>query len=368
MQARDDRPRQTSTTHRVDLDGESVLVDLVSRRGLRLNASALAVWGTCDGVRTVEQIIDEVAAQFHLSPDLIADDVRAAIAELREQRLVWSDRADQACDTAPVIVEDQGTAYLEPGSSPCRRSVDALPWTGTVALAVAGLHVGVRTMSGEVAALVERSFGNLVVADDRVVPNFSVMVDDHGERRGERRHGVYDGHEWRGAAADAYAVMDLLGRRLGALHPTPAGSVRLDVAAARGPAGTALLAGYGQSARFLALRNAGWDIVPGPVLLTPTATGWEADLATGLAAPCAPEPLLGVLVAADDRGPCATALALQVTVPHLWPAPGDDRALLVHLLTALVATAAVQPCPRPFLGAALTSLARHEAIGSGANG
>jgi hypothetical protein len=50
------------------------------------------IWGLCDGVRAVEQVIAEVGEALEEPPAAVAGDVREWIAELRTEQLL----ADEA--------------------------------------------------------------------------------------------------------------------------------------------------------------------------------------------------------------------------------------------------------------------------------
>lgn len=50
------------------------------------------IWGLCDGVRAVEQVIAEVGETLEEPPAAVAGDVREWIAELRTEQLL----ADEA--------------------------------------------------------------------------------------------------------------------------------------------------------------------------------------------------------------------------------------------------------------------------------
>jgi hypothetical protein len=47
-----------------------------------LNVSAWAIWGLCDGVRTVEEIAAQLAADLRMSADIILPDVIATVTQL----------------------------------------------------------------------------------------------------------------------------------------------------------------------------------------------------------------------------------------------------------------------------------------------
>ena len=67
-------------------DGAPVL--LSPERGLRLSATAAAVVALCDGTRTVEAIVDELAARYAADRARVDADVRALLADLRARALL----------------------------------------------------------------------------------------------------------------------------------------------------------------------------------------------------------------------------------------------------------------------------------------
>ena len=53
-----------------------------------MNASALVLWGCCDGSHTVEDIIEHMSIVFDAPRDLIARDVDATLERLLELDLL----------------------------------------------------------------------------------------------------------------------------------------------------------------------------------------------------------------------------------------------------------------------------------------
>ena len=61
---------------------------LAPERIFRIDAPAAAILELCDGARTLDAIVDELAAKFAADRDVIARDVTAMLADLIEKRVV----------------------------------------------------------------------------------------------------------------------------------------------------------------------------------------------------------------------------------------------------------------------------------------
>jgi pyrroloquinoline quinone biosynthesis protein D len=55
---------------------------------LQLNATAAAIIALCDGQRTLRQIVEELAVQYHASPADLQDDVTALVCDLSAHSLL----------------------------------------------------------------------------------------------------------------------------------------------------------------------------------------------------------------------------------------------------------------------------------------
>jgi len=384
------RPRRSFTVQHVAVGDAVALVDLAHLRGVVVNPTALAVWDHCDGMRTVEDVAAALGVQFGVPADAILGDVQAAIVQFARDGLIdiAVSGATAPCSSAKEIERRaDGVTIVRSGASSCQQAVDAMAWSETVVVSIAGLRVGVRAADVDAMDLLRSALSHAIVDDDDndVPATFSVVIGGTGGRR-ERaiEYGVFDGHRWCGAASStATAVIEVLAARLAALapmagSPAPATSllpdvpdawVRLDAAVAHGPRGVVVLAGYGSSARFLALRHRGWLLDTGPALIRVTPSGAlvdtpridvetvgvdvetaGVDLATPAGStPTGPTPLLGLVTAGPDPLVAEPALAMLLAVPHLLPGPLDDRAVAVDALARLVATVPLQRSPRPLI-------------------
>jgi len=61
---------------------------LAPERVIETEGPASAILRLCDGTRTLDQIVDELAAQFSAERAVIAADVAEMLADLRAKRLV----------------------------------------------------------------------------------------------------------------------------------------------------------------------------------------------------------------------------------------------------------------------------------------
>jgi PqqD family protein of HPr-rel-A system len=78
----------------VEIDGESVVLDRENGRLHHLNVPASAIFRSCDGQVTQEELVRELAEAFGGPADRIAGDVEAVVGQLRESGLLESDGAD----------------------------------------------------------------------------------------------------------------------------------------------------------------------------------------------------------------------------------------------------------------------------------
>ena len=79
--------------HRTDLvarllEDETLILDSVAGRIHQLNATAGLIWQSCDGSRSVPDIVALVAEQFAETPQRVLPDVLDALRELEERGLL----------------------------------------------------------------------------------------------------------------------------------------------------------------------------------------------------------------------------------------------------------------------------------------
>jgi hypothetical protein len=74
-------PRRRGDVLSRQVGGDTILMT-GDTSGLVLNATALALWELCDGVTTVEEIINAVKLFFDADPQVIRNDVETTLSEL----------------------------------------------------------------------------------------------------------------------------------------------------------------------------------------------------------------------------------------------------------------------------------------------
>jgi hypothetical protein len=75
-------PRALDHASTLDIDGKTVVYDERGHAMFVLNPSAGAVWRACDGTRTFDDVVRELAATHGTEPDAIAEDVRQTVDKL----------------------------------------------------------------------------------------------------------------------------------------------------------------------------------------------------------------------------------------------------------------------------------------------
>jgi pyrroloquinoline quinone biosynthesis protein D len=82
------RPR-LSRKARLKYDAiEKTFLLLSPERGLKLSDSAVEILQRCDGERTVEMIVAELAAATNAPPERVAEDVASFVEQMRKRGLV----------------------------------------------------------------------------------------------------------------------------------------------------------------------------------------------------------------------------------------------------------------------------------------
>ena len=70
--------------------GEGILVDLNTKRYYQLNETALLIWKALENGRTLEEIVNEVSAQYAVEPGHARQSVETLLRSLISYRLVDS--------------------------------------------------------------------------------------------------------------------------------------------------------------------------------------------------------------------------------------------------------------------------------------
>ncbi|MDO8400509.1 MAG: PqqD family protein [Bradyrhizobium sp.] len=96
MPRSDQTPIQRRGFQLEKLDGETLLYRHSVKKLIYLNQSADAVWGLCDGQRTVQEIIEILVGAYPEAADIVAADVHEALDNLvREGALRMTDHPGQ---------------------------------------------------------------------------------------------------------------------------------------------------------------------------------------------------------------------------------------------------------------------------------
>jgi hypothetical protein len=82
------RPRRRPHGAAVELDENVALYDEAGQLLIMLNASAAAVWQSCDGATTLDDMVGALAAAHPGDAEAIGEDVRLTVRKLAELGLV----------------------------------------------------------------------------------------------------------------------------------------------------------------------------------------------------------------------------------------------------------------------------------------
>ncbi|WHZ22452.1 MAG: hypothetical protein OJF47_001564 [Nitrospira sp.] len=85
-------PKQNEGVHSCLVDGESVLLNLVTGRYYTLNAAGSAIWNLCGGDRPLDRILSAVCERFDVSVRQAQDDLLDLVAQLEQEGLLQTER------------------------------------------------------------------------------------------------------------------------------------------------------------------------------------------------------------------------------------------------------------------------------------
>lgn len=390
-----DLPRYVAAPDTIDVafdDGAS-LVRLDDGRALAVNQSAYAAWLACaddEGGTTLAEIVTLVADAFATDASVIQPDIADII-----ERLVFGDllrivgaptpeghtgcAPDDPRGRTPSPVPNEPSRWWLPiEASPCQKSVDELPWTETVGVAVDRFVVGVRCDGPSTALILRRLLAAQVVDAPNTPANFSLVLAADAKDHGFPRQGLYEGRTWLTSDPRPAHVLGVLLARLSGLLPTPLGSIRLSGLGVGAPPPTGsptasdphdadpadggpmvVLPQYRGATfgAFTAWTGAGAELRPAPCVLAVDGrhvvtiggawTGIEVDQAVaarlGLVPP-ASRPLHAV-VWPGTTAPSTLAERLAGLAPFVHAAPDDDREVLLQTLAAMVRSVAIRGYP-----------------------
>jgi len=92
---RTSKPKRHSEVSVDELKDGCVLYDSENELVHILNATAAAIYLSCDGSRSIEEINGEIAQTFHRPPDEILSDTERTIIELEQKGLItWETQGE----------------------------------------------------------------------------------------------------------------------------------------------------------------------------------------------------------------------------------------------------------------------------------
>jgi hypothetical protein len=71
-----------ATVRALEVDGDISLYDRATQRALLLNGTASAIWRLADGDRTLDELVDQLAAAYHADAVTIRPDVERTVRDL----------------------------------------------------------------------------------------------------------------------------------------------------------------------------------------------------------------------------------------------------------------------------------------------
>ena len=75
--------KQSSKFYMVEVDGDRLLYRPTGQKALHLDKTASVVWQLCDGTRTADAVVEEVASLYPDERETVARDVMDTIEMLR---------------------------------------------------------------------------------------------------------------------------------------------------------------------------------------------------------------------------------------------------------------------------------------------
>jgi len=86
-------PQQGQHVMEYEVEGEVALYDPRRDQVHILNSTAGVVWRLCDGSRTIEQLVEDVAILFDTEFSMVEEDVKKLLEQLQQSRLVQEEAA-----------------------------------------------------------------------------------------------------------------------------------------------------------------------------------------------------------------------------------------------------------------------------------
>jgi len=88
--------KPTRQGEHVGMEGENYVIALSEEEAYALNPAAYYIWTLCDGVRTVDEIINKVASDLKLEVAEVESPVEAILDALSQAKLIVFRREGQA--------------------------------------------------------------------------------------------------------------------------------------------------------------------------------------------------------------------------------------------------------------------------------
>lgn len=85
-------PKKSPDAHSTELDGETILLNLLTGRYYTLNRVGTAIWNLCDGTRSVADMLACICQRFDVHPDRAHDDLVAMVIQLDQEGLLQQER------------------------------------------------------------------------------------------------------------------------------------------------------------------------------------------------------------------------------------------------------------------------------------
>jgi hypothetical protein len=85
-------PKRNEDVHSTNMDGESVLLNLVTGRYYSLNSVGALIWEQCSGAHSLMDILSQLCVRFDVSEIEAQGDLLDLIDRLREEGLIQTER------------------------------------------------------------------------------------------------------------------------------------------------------------------------------------------------------------------------------------------------------------------------------------
>lgn len=267
----------------VEIDGESILYDEPSQELLVLNGSAAVIWHNLDGACSLRELIADLADVFEIDANVVQADVLETVRQLARHGMLEAaaTAATPQPDVSWMTIGEPAFLVEGPvGCASCVERLDELEWGDTITFEIGGVHIGVRTNSPEVDAVLRVALSAYLANGVAAPANFSLRI---GERQGRGREGLhllYDSSEQLARSSAPSRVVSALFAHLASHEASHESGTEDRVLSLRIPAvvvdGRAVLVCRHLGPIVLdvepRLRASGLELVDNPVLVVDTET------------------------------------------------------------------------------------------------